>query len=70
MGFISHHIMPLVINSFGGGHTHANTHTHIPTICTESIIRNQAHAWFNNHVIVHHFTVSEFFYTYEHTVSK
>ena len=27
MGSISHHIMPLVINSLRGGHTH--THTHI-----------------------------------------
>ena len=24
MGTISHHIMPLVINSFGGGHTHTH----------------------------------------------
>jgi len=28
-GFISHHIMPLVINSLGDGHTHMHTHTHI-----------------------------------------
>ena len=27
MGSISHHIMPLVINSLGGGHTHTQTHT-------------------------------------------
>ena len=26
MGSISHHIMPLVINSLRGGHTHATTH--------------------------------------------
>jgi len=26
---ISHHIMPLVINSLGGGHTHTHTHTDI-----------------------------------------
>ena len=29
MGSISHHIMALVINSLGGGHTHTNTHTDI-----------------------------------------
>ena len=28
IGSISHHITPLVINSLGGGHTHANTHMH------------------------------------------
>ena len=28
MRSISCHIMPLVINSLGGGHTHTNTHTH------------------------------------------
>jgi len=27
-GSISHYIMPLVINSPGGGHTHTHTHTH------------------------------------------
>ena len=37
MGCISHHIMPLVINSLGGGHTHAY-------IRTETILRNQARA--------------------------
>ena len=36
--------MPLVINSLGGGHTH--THKHILIICTGSILRNQARAWF------------------------
>jgi len=47
---ISHHIMPLVINSLGGGHTH----TCILTLWTKVISRNQshaglrmAHAWFN-----------------------
>jgi len=35
-GSISHHIMPLVINSLGGGHTH----THIQTSWTEAIPRN------------------------------
>ena len=29
MRFISHHIMPLVINSFGHGHTHTHTNMHI-----------------------------------------
>ena len=38
MESISHHIMPLVINSFRGGHTHTNTHT---DVCTETILRNQ-----------------------------
>ena len=28
MEFISRHIMPLVIDSLGGGHTHTQTHTH------------------------------------------
>ena len=27
MGFISHHIMTLVIISLGGGYTHTHTHT-------------------------------------------
>jgi len=27
-GSISHHIMPLVINSLGGGHTHTHTYSH------------------------------------------
>ena len=31
MGSISRHITPLVINSLGGRHTHANTHTHTHT---------------------------------------
>ena len=51
------HITPLVINSLGRGHTHTHTHTrtHIPSIRTGSILRNQvcaglwpAHAWFKN----------------------
>ena len=53
MGFISRHIIPLVIYSLGGGythtrtrtrtHTHTQTHTqtHVLTIRTESILRNQ-----------------------------
>ena len=43
MGSKSHHITPLVINSLGGGHTH--THAYIRT---ETILRNQARAWFKN----------------------
>ena len=46
------HIMPLVLNSLGGGHTHTNTHTDVRT---ETILRNQARAshrpvraWFKN----------------------
>ena len=54
MGSISHHIMPIVISSLGGGqtdrqtdtHTHTNTHTHthehIPTFTDKAILRNQA----------------------------
>ena len=34
MGSISHHIMPLVINSLGGGHTHI--HTRIQTFADRS----------------------------------
>ena len=30
-GSISHHILPLVINALGGGHTHAHRHTHTDT---------------------------------------
>ena len=30
-GSISHHIMPLVITSLGGGDTHIHTHTHTHT---------------------------------------
>ena len=44
MRSISRHIMPLVINSLGGGHTHTHTQTHIQTIRTGSISRNQARA--------------------------
>ena len=41
MGSISHHIMPLVINSLGGGHVHAHTHAYRHSQ-TEAILRNQA----------------------------
>ena len=55
MGSISHHIMPLVINSLGGGYTHTNTHINMHTdVHTGTILRNQVstglwltHAWFN-----------------------
>ena len=40
MRSISCHIMPLIINSFRHGHTHAR----ILTICTGSILRNQPRA--------------------------
>ena len=51
MGSISHYIMPLVINSLGGRHTHMQTHTHMHThrrkhtqayrrSWTEAILRN------------------------------
>ena len=43
------HIMPLVINSLGGGYTHTHTHTHTHTnthtdVRTETTLRNQARA--------------------------
>ena len=47
--------MPLVINSLGGGRTHARTHAHAHTHThTETVLRNQARrpvtcAWFKNH---------------------
>ena len=47
MGFISRHIMPLVINNLRGRHTHMYTQTfaHKHTdVHTEIILRNQAHA--------------------------
>ena len=56
MRSISHYIMPLVIKSLGGGHTHTHTdthtdthtqththiHTHIQMIRTGSILKKQA----------------------------
>jgi len=49
----SHHIMPLVINNLGGGHTHTHTYICIQTLRTKAISRNQscaslqpAPAWF------------------------
>ena len=56
MGSISHHIMPIVINSFGTRiHTHTHTHTYACThthrgtcmhtdACTKALLRNQANA--------------------------
>ena len=41
MGSISHHIMPLVIHSLGGGHTHMHPCRHLRT---KVILRNQASA--------------------------
>ena len=41
------HNMSVVINDVGG-HTHTNTKAHILTLQTKAILRNQAHAWFNN----------------------
>ena len=38
--------MSLVINNLRGGHTH----THVD-VCIETILRNQAHAWFKNQLI-------------------
>ena len=54
MGYVAHHILPLVINSLRGGDTHRERHTCISTIHTGSILRNQAHrlvrAWFNKKI--------------------
>ena len=47
MGSMLHHIATLVINSLGAD-THTCKHTHIQTLWTEAILRNQAHAWFKN----------------------
>ena len=50
MGFISHYITPLIINSLGGGHTH--THSSIQTFADRSNTRKPAaHAWFKNLVL-------------------
>ena len=52
MGFISCHIIPLVINSFRGGdtcthtHTHAHTHTHTHT-------HTHLHTHTNTHTLTH-----------------
>jgi len=43
-GSISHHIMPLVINSLGGGHKHTHKHTRILTSRIKAISRNKSHA--------------------------
>ena len=45
---ISHHIMPLVINALGGGHTDRQTdrHTHITTCKPKQCQGNQARAVF------------------------
>ena len=59
MGSISHHIMPLVINSLGADtQTYTHTYTHIE-VCTEKIVRNQAfvglrpvRAWFKNYTSI------------------
>ena len=59
MESISCHIMPLVINSLGGGHTHTHTHTQTQTQTQTQThthnddphrinLRNQVHAWFKN----------------------
>ena len=52
MRSISQHITPLVINSLGGGHTHAYRHSR-----TEAILRKQVRAglwpvraWFNEQI--------------------
>jgi len=39
-GSISHHIMPLVFNSLGGGHTHTHTHIH----CGQKQFQETSHA--------------------------
>ena len=71
MGSISCHIMPIVINSLGGGHTH--TQTHILTICTGSILRNQvranlwpAHVWFKNNFRIKQNPTVTYYVTKDH----
>jgi len=65
---ISHHIMPLVINSLGGGHTHTHTHTCILILWTKAISRNRscaglrlACAWFKNVIVLWYVSSSEVF---------
>ena len=55
MRSISCHIMPLVINNLGGGHTNTHKYTHTD-IHTKTILRNQMlaghsppHAWFKKY---------------------
>ena len=59
MGSISHHIMPLVINSLRVVHAQLRTHTHTPHTFTDIYRQNNfkipgacqvwlAHTWFNN----------------------
>ena len=66
MESISCHITPLVINSLGGRHTqtqtHTQTHTHKHThtdVRTETILRNQARAWFKNDAYYNNFMVKD-----------
>ena len=43
MGFISYHVMPLVIYSLGGGYTHTSMLT---DVLHRVSLRNQEHTWF------------------------
>ena len=52
MGSISHHIMPLVINSLGGGLIHMNVHAYIHRhthIHTDTHIHTQTHTNTHRH---------------------
>ena len=64
---ITPHNATIVINNLGGGHTHTYTHTHTHThnkhthtdVRTETILRNQAHAWFKNDAYYNNFVVKD-----------
>ena len=72
MGSISHHIMPLVINSLGGGHTHMQTHTHTQTHIHTDIRGQKAlcifyflHFRYNFHVYLASMQIFYLPYTYK-----
>ena len=48
MGSISHHIMPLVINSLGGRHTHMHTYRCAHRNNFKKPGHRPVHAWFKN----------------------
>ena len=45
MGSISHHIIPLVIHSLGGGDTHTRKHTRIQTFANRSNSKKPGVHW-------------------------
>ena len=44
-----YHVHTTIVNSLGGRHIHITTQT---DVCTETILRNQACAWFKNQSII------------------